>query len=102
MAEAYAIYQGVLLVHAQQMNHITIVGDSKNIIQHFFVGTTPKNTKLQRIINKTKSLMSPIQAKFLHILHGNNREADKMENHTIDMVPGHMKVQGQVLFVAPP
>jgi len=46
MEEAYAMYQGVLLVQEQQLNSITIVGDSKNIIRHFSMGTTPKNTKL--------------------------------------------------------
>jgi hypothetical protein len=35
MAEAYAIYQGILLVQEQQLNRITIVGDSKNIIRYF-------------------------------------------------------------------
>ena len=94
IAEDYVIYQGVLLVQAQILNRITIVGDSKNIIRHFSMGTTPKNTKLQKIIYRTKSLMSPIQANFLHILRGNNRVTNKMENLAISMVPGHMKVQG--------
>ena len=102
MVEAYTIYQGVLLVQAQILNRITIVGDSKNIIRHFSMGTTPKNTKLQRIIDRKKSLMSPIQENFLHILRGNNREAEKMENQVIGMVPGHMKVQGWALFVVLP
>jgi ribonuclease HI len=67
MEEAYAMYQGVLLVQEQKLNSITIVGDSKNIIRHFATGTTPKNTKLQRIIERIKSLMSPIQANFIHV-----------------------------------
>jgi hypothetical protein len=29
MVEAYAVYQGILLTQEQQLNHITIVGDSK-------------------------------------------------------------------------
>jgi hypothetical protein len=66
------------------------------------MGTTPKNTKLQRIIDRTKALMSSTQANFFHIMHGNNREADKMANQAIRMAPGFLKVQGWVLFIAPP
>lgn len=64
--------------------------------------TTPNNTKLQRIIDRTKSLMSPIQANFLHVLRGNNEAANNMANQGIDMAPRHMKVQGLVLFASPP
>jgi hypothetical protein len=62
------------------------------------MGTTPKNTKLQRIIDRTKSLMSPTQENFLHVLHGNNEVADNMENQEIGFAPGHMKTQGWVHF----
>jgi hypothetical protein len=76
--------------------------DSKNIIHFFVLGTNPKDTKLQRIIDRTKALLSSIQANFYHILRGNNREADRMANQAIRMAPGSLKVQGRVLFIAPP
>jgi len=100
--ESYVIYQGILLAQAQQMNRITIVGDSKTIIHCFFMGTTPKNTKIHRIIDGSKAIMSSIQAKFFCILCGNNREDEKMDNQAIRMAPRVLKVQGWILFVTPP
>jgi ribonuclease HI len=102
MAEAYALYQGVLLVQEHQLNQITIVGDSKNIIRHFVLGTIPKNTKLQRIVDRIKLLLSPIHVNFIHVLRGNNEAADNMANQAIGLAPGHMKSQGWVHFAAPP
>jgi hypothetical protein len=80
MVEDYAMYQGMLLVQEYHLNCITIVGESKNVIRHFAMGTTQKNTKLQRIISRTKLLMSPIQSNFLHVLRENNEATDNMEN----------------------
>jgi hypothetical protein len=54
MVEAYAIYQGILLAQEQQLKHITIVGDSKNIIHFFVLGTNPKDAKLKRIIDRSR------------------------------------------------
>jgi hypothetical protein len=42
MVKAYAVYQEILLTHDHQMNYIKIVGDSKNIIRYFILGTAPK------------------------------------------------------------
>jgi hypothetical protein len=50
------------------LKHITIVGDSKNIIHYFVMGTNPKSTMLQRIIYRTKTLISSTQDNFFHIL----------------------------------
>jgi ribonuclease HI len=90
MAEAYTMYQGVLLAQERKLSSIIIVGDSKNIIQHFVKGTTPKNTKLQRIIERTKETLSSFQTSFFHILRTNNEEDDVKANQAIGKAPGHM------------
>jgi hypothetical protein len=42
MAEAYAIYQGIMIAQVQQLNCITIIDDSKNIICYFVMGSFKK------------------------------------------------------------
>jgi ribonuclease HI len=73
MAEAYAVYQGLLLTQEHHINHITIVGDSKNTIRYFVLGYAPKDAKLKRIIERTKLLLTATQAQFFHILRENNQ-----------------------------
>jgi ribonuclease HI len=102
MAEAYAIYKGILLTQEHQLKHITIVSDLKNIVHYFVMGTNPKSTMLQKIIYRTKTLISSTQDNFFHILCRNNREFNKMANQAIRMAPGSLKVQGQVVFTTPP
>jgi hypothetical protein len=77
------------------------VGDSKNTIRYFVLGSAPKDAKLQRIIERTKLLLTTSQAQFFHILRENNREVDGMENREIGMAPGSLRVQGCVIFDTP-
>jgi ribonuclease HI len=102
MVEAYVLYQGLLLMEVDQINQITIVGDSKNTIQYFIKGSSPKDIKIKRIIERIRLLLTNIPAKFFHILRENNQEADKLVNKEINMALGSLRVQGQVNFVAPP
>lgn len=102
MVESYAVYQGILLAWEQQLNHITIVGVSKNIIRYFVLGNTLKDSKLNRIIDQSKLLLTTTQAQFFHILRGNNQDADRMANREIYMAHGSLSIQGWVSFVAPP
>jgi ribonuclease HI len=102
MAEAYAMYQGVLLAQEQKLNNIIIIGDSKNTIRHFFKGTAPKNSKLKRIIERIKAILSSIQTSFFHVPRTNNEEADVKANQVIGKALGHMYILGRVLFSSPP
>jgi hypothetical protein len=102
LAEAYALYQGALLAQDRQLSHIIVIGDSKNIIRHFIKRTDPKNTKLKRIIERTRAILSTIHSSFYHVLHTNNGIADEQENLAIGMGPGHMEVMGRPFFFAPP
>jgi ribonuclease HI len=102
LVEAYALYQGSLQAQDRQLNHIIVIGDSKNIIRHFFKGTDPKNTNLKRIIERTGAIISTIHSSFYHVPHTNNRIADEKENIAIGMSHGHMEVLGRPLFLIPP
>jgi ribonuclease HI len=102
MAEAYAMYQGVLLAQERKLNNIIIIGDSKNTIRHFVKGTAPKNSKLKRIIERIKAILSSIQTSFFHVPHANNEEVDEKANQAIGKAPGHMDILGRILFSAPP
>jgi ribonuclease HI len=102
MAEAYAMYQGALLAQDRQLSHIIVIGDSKNIIRHFVTGTGPKNSKLKRIIERTRAILSTIHSSFYHVPCTNNMIADEQANLAIGKAPGHMEVLGRHLFLAPP
>jgi ribonuclease HI len=39
--EAYAIYQGIQLAKQKHISHLNIVGDSKNTIRYFVIGSVP-------------------------------------------------------------
>jgi ribonuclease HI len=77
MVEAYAMYQGPLLAQDRQLSHILVIGDSKNIIRHFFSGTDPNNSKLKRIIDRTRAILSTIHFSFYHVPCENNMKADE-------------------------
>ena len=85
-----------------QINQISIVGDSKNTIRYFVKGSAPKDAKIKRIIERIRLLLASTSTDVFHILRENNREADKMANRAIGMAPGSLQVQGSVKFVAPP
>jgi ribonuclease HI len=67
MAETYAMYQGVLLDQERKFNNIIVIGDSKNTIRHFIKGTAPKKSKMKRIIERIKALLSSFQTSFSHV-----------------------------------
>jgi hypothetical protein len=52
VVEAYVVYQGLLLMQEDQINQISIVGDSKNTIRYFVKGSSPKDAKIKRIIER--------------------------------------------------
>jgi ribonuclease HI len=102
MAEAYAMYQGVLLAQEQKLSNIIVIGDSKNIIRHFVKGTGPKNSKLKRIIERIRAIMSSFHSSFYHVPRANNTKADEQQNLAIGKAPGHMEMLGRHLFSPPP
>ena len=78
------------------------MGVSKNIIRYFVLGNTLKDSKLNRIIDQSKLLLTTTQAQFFHILRGNNQDADRIDNREIYMAPSSLSIQGWVSFIAPP
>jgi ribonuclease HI len=102
LAEAYALFKGAQLAQERQLNQLIILGDSKNIIRYFIKKTTPKNSKLKRLIERTRDMLSTMLPTFYHIRRINNGIADEQANLAIGRGPGHMEVLGRFFFLAPP
>jgi ribonuclease HI len=93
-AKAYAVYQGVQLALQKHPTKLNIVGDSKNTIRYFVIGSNPKEIKLKSLIERTRLSLSYIFVQFFHILRENNKEADEMANKAIGLAPGSLGVCG--------
>jgi hypothetical protein len=102
MEEAYALYQGVLLVQGTSAKSYHNCRRLKKYNSTFCLGNQPKKYQASKNCFQIKLLLSPIHVNFIHILHGNNKAVDNMENQEIGLTPGHMKSQGRVHFTAPP
>jgi ribonuclease HI len=47
--EAYVVYQGVQLEKQRQIYELNIVGDSKNTIRYFVLGSSSKDTRIEKL-----------------------------------------------------
>ena len=101
-AEAYAVYQGVKLSLQKHPMNLNIVGDSKNTIRYFVIGSNLMDIKLKSLIERTRLSLSYIFVQFFHILRENNKEVDEMANKTIGLALDSLGVFGKVRHVTPP
>jgi hypothetical protein len=82
------------LAHSKGIRKLVVLGDSLTIIRLMVKGTNPKDPSLKHILDRTRLASKEIKTTFFHILRGNNSEADKMANATIETNPDTLSIDG--------
>jgi ribonuclease HI len=91
-AEAYALFQGILLVKQKQIKTLNVVGDSKMIISLMISGSSSKDLSLKKIVDRIQLHSSGILMCFFHVYRHNNYEVDELANRAIGKSPGLLGV----------
>jgi ribonuclease HI len=76
-AEAYALYQGLLLAKILNIHSLSVIGDSKIIIGHARKGSHPPNLHLKAILQRISATLKHFpNISLFHVLRRNNQLVD--------------------------
>ena len=94
-AKALALWQGLRLAAARNIQNLVVFRDSRVIIQTLKTQRNPSQVNLGQILKKTSLLLHKFKKVwFFHILQGLNISADSEENKGILMIKGVLSVDG--------
>ena len=103
MAEALALWQGLWIAKNQGITELTILGDSRIIIQAMTENSLPNQMNLKHLIQKIKLLsVSFFKIEFYHVLRKTNKEADRAANLGSTLSFGALKINGINSLCVPP
>ena len=103
MAEALALWQGLRIAKNQGITELTVLGDSRIIIQAMNENLIPNQMHLKWLIHKIKVLaLAFSKIKFFHVLRENNKDVDQAANLGSSLSPGELKINGSGSFCIPP
>ena len=93
MAKELALWQGLNQALLRGIQDLTVVGDSKLIIQFINSQTFPSSNRLRQVLRRI-SLLIPLfrSIDFFHVLRMNNGQADKVANEAIPLGKGVLKL----------
>jgi ribonuclease HI len=103
MAEAHALWKGLVQMKSQGITKAMVFGDSRLLIQAMI--TTPKssNLKLTNLVKRIHLLSHSFQKiEFFHILRSLNSEADREANKETLLNKGDLLVNNEVQNVLLP
>ena len=94
IAEALALWQGLLIAKNQGIIELIALGDSRIIIQAMTENSLPNQMHLKQLIQKIKLLsLSFFKIEFYHVLRKNNKEANRAANSSSSLSFGELKNQ---------
>ena len=103
MAETLALWQGLQIAKNQGITELTILGDSRIIIQAMTKNSILNQMHLKRLIHKIKVLaLAFSKIKFFHVLRENNKDADQAANLGSSLSPREIKINGIGTICNPP
>ena len=81
IAEALALWQGLLIAKNKGITRLHVLGDSRIVIQAMVEGNLPNNLHLRHLLSKIRCLARSFhKAGFFHVLRAQNKEADLAAN----------------------
>ena len=103
ISKALALWQGLLISKNQRISDITVLGDSRIIIQAMVENSLPNQMHLQHLIRKIHVLsLSFHKIDFFHILHNHNKEANLAANIGTTLSSGVLLINGISSVCIPP
>ena len=95
MAEALALWQGLSQAIRLSVQELTVVGDSRMIIQHLFNRDLPSSFRLKQVIRRILILIPLFRyIDFFHVLREFNNQADNAANEAISLEYGVLSING--------
>ena len=96
-AEASALLQDLKQAKAFGLSDDNIIGDSQSIIKVLLEDSSPADLRLARVISRIRILVKSFQnANFIHVLRGNNKDADLEANRAVPLPAGSLLKDGIV------
>jgi hypothetical protein len=74
----------------------------KKLIRIFIRNSTPKDTRLKKIVDHIRLSLRNLQVNFFHVVRQYNTAADEMANLAIGKAQGFMWVGGMEFLIPPP
>jgi len=103
VAEALALWQGLNQAIIQRMQDLTVVGDSKLVINFLNTNSLPSSYRLCQVLRRIFLLIPSFRnIEFYHVLRKNNGQADKAANEAIPLGKGVLKVNEDLCLGAIP
>jgi ribonuclease HI/exonuclease III len=94
-AEALALWQGLKLAIKLNIQDLTVIGDSRIIIQTMVKGSNAHTIKLQSLMDKIRIITSKLNTcHFYHVLRDQNCVADQEANQGVLLEEGTLSVNG--------
>eukprot|EP00253_Pinus_taeda_P028450 PITA_28450 len=99
LAEALALYQGLIQLKKLGIRKALVFGDSSIIIRLMNYNLCSPNRSLQQHIDRIKMLLANFEdVKFYHLLRNLNKQADKNTNKAVGKHEGLLKCQDREEF----
>lgn len=103
VAEAMALWQGINQALHYGLQSLTVIGDSRLIIQSMHSKELPASIRLRQILRRIGLITSQIRAiEYFHILRKNNENADKAANDSMGLVKGALMINGELRWTSIP
>ena len=91
MAEALALWQGLVIAKNKGITRLSVLGDSRIVIQAIVEETLPNHLHLRQLLTKIQSLVRSFhKTNFFHVLRIHNKEADLATNLGSMISPGSL------------
>jgi ribonuclease HI len=102
-AEALALWQGLSLAINQNIHDITVIGDSRLIINALVKKISTNSTHLQTLLDKIRLITSKLHTcQFYHVLRDHNSIADQEANQGVKLKAGTLSINGTMIQVEIP
>ena len=95
-AEALALWQGLKQARRNNIDEISVFGDSRIIIQAMILKKFPSHLHISRILHKISMIASKFQKiNYYHVLRGLNSLADAEANKAVHLGRSIISVDGR-------
>ena len=95
-AKWLALLFGLDLVRQNKIINVTVLGDSKQVIQKMTSGYNHGAVKIRRIYERVRQISANIQITFYHILRSDNSEVDNLANQGAKLKIGLAIIKGHI------
>ena len=99
ITEALALWKGLLIAKNKRITKLSMLGDSRIVIQTLVEGSLPNHLHLSQLMKRIQSLARYFhKIDFFHVLGIHNKEADLAANVGTSLSVGSLLINGYYAF----